>query len=420
MLSKMDTASVIRITREDLQGAEDSRPASISDVKHLSSYNWIEAPHDEPCIVVPGCPALWRVPRTQEALQKDSGFDFIAQNAYRHPESPLEPLFRALYITEPSFDLRSVDVVTDRDNLRKLLSFADPSLRNGRYDLFTINVEVTKNTAIFCRQAKATNNANGPNEFLGYHDSFKEAYTIDQIKGSTGHHRIITYKFGGLKFIVRHESDGYVGMTSAVSVNSLASQKDIVAAAAVETSKLHVKQQGTRVPLEATLVIKTRAYRKNIPFDEVAPRLWASQTPKLVRAYHVKGQFRNPAVEDVSVSVKLWETVHQEELKRLAMLIKKIIAAVKECGGKAVVNLGESQNELLIRKSDGKKMLPDHLYCKWNDEESSNEETTADEPFKMIKKEEWSKDEGTGMPHIVPAFDDTETRASTVGNIPQV
>ncbi len=80
----------------------------------LASY-WIEAP--TPTIAVPGSPPLWSAPRAPRQLKKASGLIYIAQNAARHPDSPLESLSRALYIANPSFDIRSIDVVTDRNNM---------------------------------------------------------------------------------------------------------------------------------------------------------------------------------------------------------------------------------------------------------------------------------------------------------------
>ena len=103
--------------------------ALITDVKHLSSYNWIDA--STPTIAVPGSPPLWSAPKGPKQLQKDSGLIYLAQNAARHPASPLEPLFRALYTTNQSLDIRSVDIVTDRNNIRKLLSFVNPRLSKG-------------------------------------------------------------------------------------------------------------------------------------------------------------------------------------------------------------------------------------------------------------------------------------------------
>ena len=42
-----------------------------------------------------------------------------------HPFSSMEPLFRAIEICSPHLDVDAVDIVTDRNNLRKLLRFCD-------------------------------------------------------------------------------------------------------------------------------------------------------------------------------------------------------------------------------------------------------------------------------------------------------
>lgn len=115
----MTSVKVASISRTDLKGLEETIP-TITDVKHLSSYNWIDSV--APTIAIPGCPPLWSPPKGTRKVPKDSGSIYIAQNAARHPESPLEPLFRALYTTHQSFDIGAVDLVTDRNNIRKLLS----------------------------------------------------------------------------------------------------------------------------------------------------------------------------------------------------------------------------------------------------------------------------------------------------------
>ncbi len=101
-------------------------------------------------------------------------------------------------------------MVTDRNNIRKLLSFVDPSSTRNGLEAFTINIEITKNTAIFCRDEAKTIEYIGPQEFRGFGHEFEKAYTITQVSGSTGHHRIISYRFSDMNFIVRHETDGYV------------------------------------------------------------------------------------------------------------------------------------------------------------------------------------------------------------------
>ncbi|MCJ1241821.1 hypothetical protein MMC14_009827 [Varicellaria rhodocarpa] len=387
----MESTTIVEISRLDLQDLFTPPLASITNVKHLSSYNWIEAP--TPTIAVPGSPPLWSAPRVPRQLKKDSGLIYIAQNAARHPDSPLEPLFRALYITNPSFDIRPIDVVTDRNNIRKLLSFINPgSTRNG-LETFTINIEITKNTAIFSREETTTHEFIGLHEFRGFGHEFEKVYTTSQISGSTGHHRIISYRFSDLNFIVRHETDGYVDADIRIPSNSKEPVNDSLSSmlgslslsptnkppnTTPAGSKLAIKEEGQVVPLESNLEIKTRVFHKPLEIQDIAPQLWASQTFKLVRAYHHKGTFQRPEVEDVAALIKRWEECNQTDLRKLAALINKILNVLKGYGGNAIVKYDVKEDKLVIWKVDGKKMLPKDLYSKWDGRDNSEAETSTD------------------------------------------
>ncbi|KAI0884331.1 geranylgeranyl pyrophosphate synthetase [Annulohypoxylon maeteangense] len=379
------------ISRQDLQGNTTSA-ASITEVKPLSSYSWIEAP--VPTIAVPGIPPRWTPPSGQRRLPKDSGLVYIAQNAARHPSSPIEPLFRALFITQPTFDILATDVVTDRNNIRKLMSFVDPSSSRNGLEPFVIDVEVTKHTAIFSRMETKTKEIIEPHEFKGYGHEFEKAYTTDDIDGSTGHHRIVSYKFSGLNFIVRHEVDGYVkGHAEASSsgkgratddISSLMGDLSLSTAAStaktsrVEGSKLFIREEGHIVPIESTLEIKTRVAHKPLNLQEIAPQLWTSQTLKLVRAYHTRGIFQEPRVEDVSADIRRWEQGNQANLRNLAALIKKIISVTKGYGGRATVKYDAVRGYLVIRETNDKPMLPKDLYSKWDGGDDSEEKPQSD------------------------------------------
>ena len=379
----------------DLQEVSTPASASITDIEHLSSYNWLEAPQDKPTIAVPGSPALWSAEGVSPHLKKDSGLIYIAQNAARHPASPLEPLFRALYVTHPSFDICSIDVVTDRNNIRKLLSFVDPSSARNGLEEFTINIEVTKNTAIFCRDEAKTMEYIGPHEFRGYGHEFEKAYTVTQVRGSTGHHRIISYRFGDLNFIVRHETDGYVDADTRIPSSSSKELEDDSLSSMLGSlslsptnrppsttpagSKLTIKEEGQVVPLKSTLEIKTRVFHKPLEIKEIAPQLWVSQTPKLVRAYHNKGAFQGPKVEDVAAEIRRWEKRNQRDLRKLAALINKILNVVNVCGGNAIVKYDDKGDKLVVRKVEGKKMLPKDLYSKWDDRDNPEARITDDD-----------------------------------------
>jgi hypothetical protein len=379
----MASVAIIVISREDLQSLGTPSAASISDVEYLSSYSWIEAAADSPTIAVPGSPALWSPRAGVQQLKKDSGLQFISENATRYPDYPVEPMFRALNITQPSFGLQSIDVVTDRNSIRKLLSFVSPS-SNRKAENFTINIEIIKNTAVFVRAETAAYEIIGPYEHWGYGHEFEKAYTTSQIDDATGHYRIISYRFGGLKVIVRHETDAYVDVdgipessngnravadhlpSMIESPSPLLNFEDSYRYKTPVGAKLSIKEEGHVVPLESTLEIKTRsAYKMDLEFDEVAPQLWISQTPKLVKAYHMSGKFEEPEVRDVVLAIKQWEDCKQSDLKKLAALIKKIIHEVKENGGKAVLRYNAMEDKLVLSKADVGRVLPEDLYSKW-------------------------------------------------------
>lgn len=375
---------ITNIPRPELTNVEKIGP-SITNVEHLSSYNWIES--CSPTIAVPGCPPLWSPPKASKKVPKDSGLIYIAQNAFRHPESPLEPLFRSLYIENPSYNIHQVDLITDRNNVRKLLSFINPNLtRNGR-EPFTIDIEITNNTAIFCRAETETHTLVGPHDFRGYGHEFEKAFTTTQVSGSTGHHRIISYNFGGLKFIVRYETDAYIDEVSKLQSYSVDSENETFLNM-METlslsrpenhprlptkSKLVIQEKGKQVSIKSTLEIKTRVSHKPINIQEVLPQLWVSQTPNLVRAYHSRGIFGPPEVKDVAHEIAEWEDNHANDLWRLAVLVKQIIRVVRENEGNAVLKYDGRSDSLAVWTREGNRMLPDDLYLKLGDETGSTQ-----------------------------------------------
>jgi hypothetical protein len=375
-----------QISRPDLEEISLPTCALITEVQHLESYNWIEAPRATPTIAVPGSPDLWSPPKVPFRLKKDTGRIYIAQNAARHPESPLEPLFRALYVAHPSFNIGAIDVVTDRNNIRKLLGVINPRWNGYKKEDFTIHVEVRNNTAILCRNETEVDEYIGPHEFRGYGHSSEEKCTNRRLNGSTGHHRIISYSFGGLKFIVRHETDGYVGVASAqpkpqpagsrapdiddlsgvLNSLSLSPESSSSGKAKSATTELVIRREGQVVPLPLTLEIKTRVSHKPLQFEDVVAQLWISQTPNLVRAYHTKGVFAVPIVEDVADQVKAWEDQNQKDLRLLAGLVGKIRDVVKKIGGRAILKYDANGDNMVFHELSGKWMLPANLYARWD------------------------------------------------------
>lgn len=258
-----------------------------------------------------------------------------------------------------------------------------------------MRMEFVNGTAILHREETKTQEFIGPDEFRGFGHEFEKAYTRNEIPLSTGHHRVVSYRFGGLRFVVRHETDGYVedGTSTQASkqksggdeLSSLLgsmsiSQPTVAGDTASAASKLTVRQEGRSIPLESTLEIKTRFQHKPLKITDAAPQLWISQTPRLVRAYHNRGIFNAPVVEDVSADVKRWERANQEKLGRLVTLLVSIIAKGKPYGHVSI-RYSASKDRLRVDQCARNKMFPEDLYQRWkadNDSRKSDQETKPD------------------------------------------
>ena len=187
--------------------------------------------------------------------------------------------------------------------------------------------------------------------------------------------------------MVRFETDGYVDRPSSSRPISTRRENvgagdisDMVASLSLEqstppqdalypaskNSKLLIKREGKIVPITSILEIKTWFFHNPIDINEVIPQLWISQTPKLVRAYHRNGVFREPRVEDVSSEIKRWKDANQETLTKLVALIKRILEIVQGNGSHFTITYDKVGDRLLISKADKRKrMLPDDLYARF-------------------------------------------------------
>jgi hypothetical protein len=148
------------------------------------------------------------------------------------------------------------------------------------------------------------------------------------------------------------------------------------------SSNLVIQNEGQVVPVHSTLEVKTRVAHRPLAFEDVVPQLWASQTTNLVRAYHTKGVFAVPEVEDVAVLVKAWEDKNQKDLTMLAGLIEKIRDIVKEGGGRAILRYDAIRDNVVFHKLGGKQMLPKTMYAK----RESNEDQRIGSDVKTVER----------------------------------
>jgi hypothetical protein len=299
-------------------------------------------------------------------LKPDSGDVFRDVNAARYALYPLEPAFRALKAMEPQFQLQSVDVVGCGSTVGNLLRFAGSQSKPFRFD-----VDVVGDTVIFVRRE------NSPTELItdlrGYGHTFPEAYTAwdSEVRNSCSHQRLVLYDFGGLKFLVRSETDGYVKdprldllkMAQAAEPQNLEDALGGVTLgqSAVDAGqKLEVRMQGRKITQGLIFDLKTRASYNQFDMDEILPRLWVNQTSKFLIAYHERGAFENPKVEDVGRQVLDWESRNSDLLARFHAIVKRIVDVVRDSEDQQCEVSWDGEGLLRITKQigEGRKALP--------------------------------------------------------------
>ena len=381
-------AGSAEIVLDDLT-IEKGENARIADVSIAASYNWLDT--YTATILVPGIPPIYSVPRFPPRLSPDAGTQYIDQNGDRNPGSPLESLVAAVHATDEEFDFRSIDIITDRRPIRKLFGFVNGDYGQPQFGpspSFKFSVELIGASAFFTRiEDKTREQVSSKPGHDGkvrsfYRQSFESSYTKMEPcgAGSTSHHQVLRYQFGGLKCLVRNAVDAYLpneapNMMGPQGDNKKA-EEDLVAymkatsldRAAPTTNnafnkRVTVKKGGRNIPLEAKLELVTRKQTSPFEIQERMPDLWTSQTVNfLVCRYRTRWLKMQPTQPSVAIfdnitHLKLaeeiyeWETTHQETLQKLAAVLKGILKAAKSAKKACIVSFsGEKGAPLIIKE----------------------------------------------------------------------
>lgn len=271
---------------------------------------------------------------------------------------------------QPDFDFQAVDIVGCGSTVGNLLRFAGSQSRPFRFDL-----DVIGGTVFFVRRESS------PTELItdlrGYGHTFPEEYTTwdAEVRNSCSHQRIIRYRFGGLDILVRSETDGYVKQPDAETSSTASletdqpSLVDVLGAIAVtsrdpsQNATLQIKMAGTKIPQEQIFDLKTRAGNKTFDMGEILPRLWVSQTPKFLIAYHKFGLFDKPEVKDVRQDVLAWEKFNGALLGRFHAVLKRIVDEVRDSDSRQFEVYCDGHGPLCISKQvgEGRRALPSNM-----------------------------------------------------------
>ncbi|CAE6435167.1 unnamed protein product [Rhizoctonia solani] len=356
----------------------ESTPVEVTNLRALGSYNWIE--EEVPTIAIPGRPAVWRDQTVPIHLREELGTPFFDENIARKCGFPLQPDLLAIEVcqaADPDFDLANekIDIVTNRNNLRKLLSFANQGNRGReRYlDNFRIDVQLALNgrTMILTRyeaprpgtntpgrqQNHGSQRNNGPprnnqSGFIGYDHIFERMCTqvlpiinaVDSSGGDVslrpvGYHRIVRYDLLGLRFLVRSRVDAMSNGLSR-SQPELFSQSEVddlvqalqntrLESELVEESPPQLQGEesglqyvnfGEQVPQDLLMDIKL-APNGNVKWENVYPQFFLSQTPKLKVAARTAAAGSKYVTRLTTYDQNLLQAEHVRQAQRFRNLV---------------------------------------------------------------------------------------------------
>ncbi|OAP62768.1 hypothetical protein AYL99_01995 [Fonsecaea erecta] len=371
---------LLTIPASALKVGEEDDVLKVIDASYVASYNWLA--RDKPTILVPGSPPRWAPPVHAPALKQDRGTYFRDKNASQYAAYPTEPAVRAIFTMKPDFDGQGIDFFACGNTMGSLLAFVGERDRTFRFV-----AEKVGNTLFLTR--KESNPRETIPHVRGYGHTFPEAYTNwdPACIGSQSHQRLVSYSFGGMNLIIRAETDGYLprkleddhpmkvpgksaasgnGMDVASAFARTKAFPDDVPPGLTDSKTLTVCQGGEVLPQESIFDLKTRASHNRIDMNEIHARLWVSQAPNFIIAYHDRGVFKDVQIKDIQAAVEDWENDNQEILERLKEVLTLLnVLAEKQVNGRIEARrVAKGRLAVWSHPSDD-DVLPPELRAKW-------------------------------------------------------
>lgn len=259
---------------------------------------------------------------------------------------------------KPSFDIGTVDLVTNRNSLRKLFRFVSGDV----YEPFRIDVQTQGTVTFLCRWETEVETIVFGSRASGYGHNFEKITTKfeEDLRDSTGHHRAIRYSLGGIQCVVVSEADAFLEEINEPSNDSLPDITEDMA-----SNSLNVIRRGRVVQQAAIVELKSK--RKGTKeLGTVIPQLWFSRTPNCIVGYHSQGNFQEPKPVPVKEEIESWELNQADHLRMLAKLINRLreLAQASENRGCIVVCELEKPYSVHMNIYDSrekKKVLPDNI-----------------------------------------------------------
>lgn len=261
--------------------------------------------------------------------------------------------------------MTDIDLITDRNSLRKLYGIFTPDAMYGQKP-FRIDAQLVGNTVLLCRWENSDlMKPRSPHPFV-YAKSHELATSEDVIDGITSCHQIVRYNFGGKTLLVRFELDAATEappqpksklVSTAISASSNNDLSALLSKSSVKTSKHPIPPSNetkgdikihrttlSTPPLSTFIEKKTRSMKGELDYVDIYGQLVFSQTPNLYVAKHMRGDFRT--LEKVVLGQGILKGIGEaadEVLGKVAAMLDTMISVVKEHEGVSFVWSGEGE-----------------------------------------------------------------------------
>ena len=273
----------------------------------------------------------------------------------------------------------NVDIVVNRNSLRKLFEFA----KDKRQDPFCMGLDMVQNTLFVSRREKHNSRIIRGSPNSGYGHSFEQTFTesLPGLENSTSHHRIIRYRIGSVDCVVRFEVDAYLDEAEDedVPIEPISQNTDITTGLENLTidetprkmaPKGHTEAilGGKRLSSSAMAEIKSIQHPKKLQVQKHTPQLWFGRTPYLIVGKHDEGAVQSdPEVRTVETNCMQWELENQDALRKLAGLLARLKQAVLSTQGKAARLVCEDKGKTLqvFESKGGIGALPSEIIGKF-------------------------------------------------------
>ncbi|KAF4537139.1 uncharacterized protein LTHEOB_11517 [Lasiodiplodia theobromae] len=260
----------------------------------------------------------------------------------------------------PSFSFDTVDLLANRNSLRKLFDFAcDRAPDNFRIDLSLVGntLVMTRRERSLKQKIKRTSSDGG----WGHNFEFAFTEAAPGLEDANGHHRAVQYRLGNINCLIQCEVDAWCDdgatdeeETPEALLNNLSLSDPVVPAG---TTSVHSQScrsipatihAGHDVPASKLAEIKTVG-RKPLSAAIVKPQLWFGRTPYLITGSHEQGNFITVAVKNDGANFTEWEQCNQEALRKLVGLIEQLRSfAQRVPGGVCAVTCNKTVKPLRL------------------------------------------------------------------------